>query len=222
MNKNFTIFLFSFALISCSNPLEREYNAINLDRDIIAIEKIENMNQEDKNILKEWLRNSNLKHDLTGKTYHQILEDAKKFAEMDEQFLQDKINNDDENEEDKVNKVLNISINDYNHKPANINDYQFNSYHIFKYTIHNNSDKEIKAIKFGFHIYNALGDEIGDGYMKSFTDKRIKPYGTYKGTMSFNAENDINDLKLVNSNFDDLIFNFTVNKIVYTDGTELM
>lgn len=223
MKKIIKFFLIPFVLFSCSNPIDRKYDESKLEEDMKAIKESGKINEEDARVLAGWLVINKLgDKDLSEKTYQQILDDAKNYKK-EQQELEEKAKREESARADKMKKALVVSIYEYKHTPANSANFEFDSHHDFKYAIQNKTDKEIKAIKFHFRIYNSLGDEIGGGYEMSFTDNRIAPLGTFQGVMMFKSNQFSNDdTKLANSKFEDLKFDIIVDKIVYSDGTELM
>lgn len=210
------------AVVSCSNPMNKKYDEKTLEADMKEIKEKNKLSEEDTKTFAGWLLLSKLANkDLTGKTYQQILDEAKNYKKEQEE-LAAKAKAEEKAKAEKMKNAATVTIYDYAYHPANMDNYELQDSHIFKYAIQNKSNKEIKALKFHFRIYNSLGDELGDGYEMSLTDDRIAPLATYKNAASFDANKYNNaDNKIANSKFSDLKFDIAVDKIVYSDDTTL-
>lgn len=155
------------------------------------------------------------------KTYKDYLEEAKKNRLEKEKLAQEAKKMEAEKTA-KMNMAAVVTIYGYEYHKANYENSEYRDYHIFNYAIQNKTPKEIKALKFHFNIYNALGDELGNGFEMSFTDDRVKPNSTYQDSMMFDANSySSEDNKIASSKFENLKFNITIDKIVYSDGSVL-
>lgn len=90
----------------------------------------------------------------------------------------------------------------------------------FSFEVYNNTDKDIKGVQGELHIKDLFGVEFVNGYM-DFVGQTIKAKesGIYEYLgydLNRLAEE---DMKLFNTDYDDLIFEYKVTSIVYTDGT---
>lgn len=210
------------AVLSCSNPMNKKYDEETLEADMKEIKEKNKMSEDEIKTFAGWLILAKLGNkDLTGKTYQQILDEAKNYKkEQDE--LAAKAKAEEKAKAEKMKNAATVSIYEYAFQPANMDNFEIQDYHIFKYAIQNKVNKEIKALKFHFKIYNSLGDALGVGYEMSVTDERIAPMGTFKGSAMFdsNPYNNV-DNKIANSKFSDLKFDIVVDKIVYSDDTVL-
>ncbi|MFC0344034.1 hypothetical protein [Epilithonimonas hispanica] len=220
--KKILLFITALILLSCSNPMNKPYNEETLQTDLKEIVEKKKMSEEDSKTFAGWLILAKLgDKNLKGKTYQEILDEAKNYKKEQEE-LELKAKAEEKAKADKMQKAATISIFEYNFVPADSDNYEYQDYHLFKYAIKNKSNKEIKALKFHFKIYNALGDEIGDGYEISLTDDRVSPNAIYRGYSMFNSNSyNSDDNKISNANFKDLKFDIITDKIVYTDGSVL-
>ena len=217
MKKLILTSLFLAFLTSCSSPLNKKYSDENLEQDATEIKESGKLEDGDAELLAGWIMKSKLQGtSLEDKTYKEILDEAKKFKNEQEELAL-KAKKEAEEKKKIMQESVVISIYDKGFEQA---DYE--SYNSFNYVIKNNSKKDIKAFKFSFNIYDALGDEIGDGYSVSSTDETVKSGDEYKTTIYFDFNQFIDeDIELKNSKFSDLVIDVRPEKIVYTDGSIL-
>ncbi len=155
------------------------------------------------------------------KTYKEYLDEAKKIR-LEKEKLAEAAKKAEADKIKKMEKALTVTMYGKEYVPKNYDSGRFDDYNNFKYAIKNKSNKEIKAIGISFTVFNALGEQIGEGFGMDFTDDRIPANGDYKGNAAFSVNqfnNDDNILK--NAKFEDLTFKFNVSKIVYSDGSIL-
>ncbi len=210
------------ALASCSKPIDKKYNEDNVNKDLKDIGESENWSEDDAILFNEWLMKSKLnKRAMDNKTYQQILDEAKAFT-AEQQVLASRAKNEEVEKKSKMSKAITVKMYEKEYVPQNIDAGKDEEYNKFKYTIKNNTDKEIKAIGLSFKIYNTLGEQIGDVFGLDFINGIISPYGIYKGVATFSGHQfDDTSNVLKNTKFEDLTFDFIVSKIVYADGTTL-
>lgn len=85
----------------------------------------------------------------------------------------------------------------------------------------NNSTKDIKGIQGSLEIKDMFGVNI-KGANLNFTGTTIKTGKTHFETARFKANPFISeDMKVFDEKFEDLIFEYTVLKVIFTDGTIL-
>ena len=81
--KNIILCLSALAIISCSNPMDKKYSEATLGEDLIEISKAGQMNQDDEKLMAAYLTIAKFRHlPVEGKTYSEILKDAKEFKEQ--------------------------------------------------------------------------------------------------------------------------------------------
>ena len=209
--------LVSIVLVSCSNPLNKKFDPKTFEADYEAIIKSKKLDKEDEELLAVMALYSN--NSSIGKTYKQILNEGRKM-EKERQELAEKSAKEMADKEDKINKTITISFYGYYFKPKDVENF-FSSYHVFKYGIQNKTNKEIVGVKFTYTIYNTLGEMIGLSNTVSLTDKRIPPKESIQAETEIakghsDYEKDINE-----SNFRNLKFKITIEKIVFADGTQI-
>ena len=72
--KYFLLTLFSIMFLSCSNPLEKQYDKVSLEKDIIDLKEI--ISKDELNELEGYIAISNqLGVNIVGKTYNELLYD---------------------------------------------------------------------------------------------------------------------------------------------------
>lgn len=220
--KKILLFAILISLSACSNPTSQKYDENKLTEDLTAIKKSNKWSSEDAELFAGWLIRSKLKGEaLEEKTYQNILDEAKKYK-SEQQALAEKAKKEVEERKVKMKNAITVTIFGKDFAPSNYEAGRIDDYNVFQYAIQNKSQKEIKAAKISFKVFNSLGDQIGDGYNMDFTDDRIPGNGTYKNDMAFSYNQFTDsDSKIRNAKFEDLIFDFDVQKIVYSDGTTL-
>lgn len=209
-------------LTSCSNPADKQYNEATMAEDLKEIGASKKWSEQDAGLFAGWLIRAKLKGEsLENKTYQGILDEAKKFK-AEEDALAEKAKREIEARKQKMKNAITVTIFAKEFVPSNFDTGQLEDYNLFKYAIENKSAKEIKAAKISFKIFNSLGEQVGESYGMDFTDDRIPGNGTFKGDAAFSYNQFSNDdKKIASAKFEDLIFDFDVQKIVYSDGSVL-
>lgn len=154
------ISLLSFSLFSCSKAIDKQYNEATLEQDIKEISSTNDLTPEEAQTFGQYVIGSKLRGEsLSGKTYKQILEDAKSFKikQQKEQEEQNRLAEEARKLEAekiaKLKKSVSLVIFDKSIKKINYSD-RF----IFKTILENKSNKDIKAFK-GKVIFNDLFDQ---------------------------------------------------------------
>lgn len=211
-----------FLLASCSNPTSKKYNEATMVEDLKEIAGSKKWNEQDATLFAGWLMRSKFKGEsLENKTYQGILDEAKKYK-ADEEVLAEKARKEVEERKQKMKNAITVTIYGKEFLPSNYDAGRLEDYNVFKYAIQNKSPKEIKAAKISFKVFNQLGDQIGDSFSMDFTDNRIAGNSSFKKDAAFSYNQfDNDDSKIANAKFEDLIFEFDIEKIVYSDGTSL-
>ncbi|KAB1231648.1 hypothetical protein [Chryseobacterium viscerum] len=209
-------------LTACSNPTSKKYNEATITEDLKEIGESKKWNEKEAGLFAGWLIRAKLKGEsLENKTYQNILDEAKKFK-AEEDALAEKAKKEAEERKQKMKNAVTVTIFAKEYVPSNFDAGRLEDYNLFKYALQNKSSKEIKAAKISFKIFNALGEQIGDSYSMDFTDDRIAANTTFKGDAAFDYNQFSNDdKKIASAKFEDLIFDFDVQKVVYTDGSVL-
>lgn len=211
-----------FLLASCSNPTSKKYNEATMAEDLKEIGESKKWNEQDAALFAGWLIRSKFKGEsLENKTYQGILDEAKKYK-SEQEVLAEKAKKEIEERKVKMKNAITVTIFGKDFAPSNYEAGRLDDYNVFKFAIQNRSPKEIKAAKISFKVFNSLGDQIGNGYSMDFTDDRIAGNSTFKNDMAFSYNQFTDsDSKIRYAKFEDLIFEFDVEKIVYSDGTTL-
>ncbi|UOE39698.1 hypothetical protein [Chryseobacterium oryzae] len=209
-------------LASCSNPTNKKYNEKTMSEDLKEIAESKKWSEEDSGLFAGWLLRAKFKGEsLESKSYQDILDEAKKYK-AEEEVLAEKAKKEAEARKQKMKNAITVTIFGKGFVKSDWEKGITDDYNLFDYAIENKSGKEVKAAKIKFRIYNSLGDQLGDDYIMDFTDDRIAPRGRYQNqaAFSYNQFKD-DDAKIASAKFEDLIFDFDVEKIVYSDGSVL-
>lgn len=114
-------------------------------------------------------------------------------------------------------KVI-VTVREKRSLDIDYDEYRFSPRVDFSFEVYNNTDKDIKGVQGELHIKDIFGVEFVNGYM-DFVGQTIKAKESeiyeYLGY-------DLNrfveeDMKLFNTDYDDLIFEYKVTSIVYED-----
>jgi hypothetical protein len=217
MKNTFLLLTVVLTLLSCSSPLDKNYNDDTLKEDAQEIKESGDLEENDAELIAGWIMKSKLTgQDLSDKTYREILEEAKSFKNEQVELAQ-KAKEDAAAKKKQMEEATVVSLFDKGFAEGD-----FESYNTFSYILKNKSRKDIKAFKFSFDIYDALGDELGTGYGVSSTENIVKAGEEFQKTIYYDFNRFTNDdIKIKNAKFKDLIFDVKVQKIVYTDGSIL-
>lgn len=114
-------------------------------------------------------------------------------------------------------KVI-VTVREKRSLDINYDEYRFSPRVDFSFEVYNNTDKDIKGVQGELHIKDLFGVEFINGYM-DFVGQTIKAKESeiyeYLGyDLNRLAEE---DMKLFNTDYDDLIFEYKVTSIVYED-----
>lgn len=213
-------FLAVFTLISCSNPLNRKYDESKFEEDAKEIKESGKLNEEEAKMMAAWIVISKMQgKSLDGKTYNDILEEAKDFKKQQEE-LAEKLKKEKQEKIDRYGKALTFTVYEKGFHEADIMNDEFNDLITFEIAIQNKTGKEIKAIKGPLSFYDLFGEEL---YSGNYTqDESIKPNEIYKTQISVEYNQFSNGLKtLKNKELSALKFEYIPEKIIFADGTEL-
>lgn len=103
--------------------------------------------------------------------------------------------------------------------PKNADQWIFSNYVNFVFSITNNTQKDIQGIQGELIVYDLFDSEIMS-ISCDFTGETIGAGATIvRDDLSFECNEFINEhMKLFNEDYKDLKFNYTIKKIVFTDG----
>jgi len=222
MKKIIYLSLLAISIVSCSNPMNREYNKETVKEDFKAITQEDAATEEEMQVITGWLMRSELSNEsVEGKTYAEILDKANDFKREQEE-LAEKARKEEEAKIERLNKAVTVSLYEKVFVASDYNVGRYEDYLCFKYVIENKENKKIKALKFDFDIYNSLGEKLMEDYSISVTEKPVNPSSSVKGDACFNYNNYKSGMAAVKTaTFDNLMFKIKVEKIVYEDGTVL-
>lgn len=213
-------FLAVFTLISCSNPMNRKYDESKFEEDAKAIKESGKLNDEEAQMMAGWIVISKLQgKSLDGKTYNDILNEAKDFKKQQEE-LAENLKKEKQERIEKYNKALTFTVYDKGFQEADIMNSEYQDLITFEIAIQNKTGKEIKAIKGPLSFFDLFGEEL---YTASYTQEDpIKPNEIYKTQISVDYNQFTDGLKtLKNKDLSALKFEYIPEKIIFADGTEL-
>ncbi|GLB52442.1 hypothetical protein NBRC110019_14820 [Neptunitalea chrysea] len=215
MKKILLLVLISIAFYSCSGPLGKNYSDDTFIEDAKAIKESGDLDDAESEMLMGWILKAKLKGDsLEGKTYKEILKEAKDYKQ-EQEALAEKARIEEEEKRQKLGAALTVAM--YN---KGYEEYDYDKYLTYSLVFENKTDKEIRAFKGSLAINDLFDAEIKT--INLTIDEPIKAGETYKGTYTtdYNQFRD-EDKRLKNKDMKDLNVVWTPEKIIFADGTTL-
>lgn len=215
MKKTLLIFLVSILTFSCSTPLDKKYSEETFETDTKEIKESGKLSEEDALIMVGWIMRSKLKGEhLEGKTYNEIIKEAKDYKK-EQELLTKKVKLEEEEKRQRLSSALTVAMYD-----KGFEKYDYQEYLTYSLAFENKTEKDIRAFKGSISIQDLFDTEIKS--INLTIDDPIKAGETFKGTYTsdynqFRAE----DTRLKSKDMDDLKVVWTPEKIIFTDGTTL-
>jgi len=202
-------------LISCSGPLDKNYNEETLEEDAKEIKKAGDLTEEEAQMMAGWIIRAKMKDKkLEGKTYSEILEEAKDYKKEQEE-LAEKAKKEEEEKRQRLGSSLTVAMYDKGYE-----EYDYQEYLIYSFAFENKTKKDIRAFKGSISIQDLFDTEIKS--INLTIDDPIKARETFKGTYTteYNQFRD-EDTRLKGKDMDDLKVVWTPEKIIFADGSTL-
>ncbi|MEG0188600.1 MAG: hypothetical protein RR668_08065, partial [Algoriella sp.] len=110
MIKKMTFLLLTAMLLSCSNPLNKKYSEATLDQDSKELRESNKLTGEELELLGIWMVRAKLSgKSLEGKTYNDILSDAKNYK-LEQEKLKAEAEKIEAEKAKKMNDAVTVSI----------------------------------------------------------------------------------------------------------------
>ncbi|MEM1336882.1 MAG: hypothetical protein AAGF96_03985 [Bacteroidota bacterium] len=215
MKKLLSIILAFLIILSCSTPLDKKYGEETFESDIKEIKRSGKLSEEDALIMAGWIMRSKLQgENLEGKTYNEIIKEAKDY-EKEQELLAQKAKLEEEEKRKRLGSALTVAMYDKGYK-----EYSYQEYLTYSFAFENRTDKEIRAFKGSISIQDLFDTEIKS--INLTIDDPIKAGDTFKGTYTtdYNQFRD-EDTRLKNKDMDDLKIIWTPEKIIFEDGSTI-
>ena len=215
MKKTLLIVLLAILTFSCSTPLNKKYNEETFETDAKEIKESGKLSNEDALIMAGWIMRSKLKgENLEGKTYNEIIEEAKDYKK-EQELLAEKAKLEEEEKRQRLGSALTVAM--YN---KGYEKYSYQEYLTYSLAFENKTEKDIRAFKGSISIQDLFDTEIKS--INLTIDDQIKAGETFKGTYTtdYNQFRD-EDTRLKSKDMDNLKVVWTPEKIIFTDGTTL-
>ncbi|MCM4161276.1 hypothetical protein FHG64_06385 [Antarcticibacterium flavum] len=215
MKKLYFLPLFIFLFYSCSNPLQKEYNEETLAEDAKELKESGNLNEKEAELLAGWIVKSKLSgEDLEGKTYKEILDEARDYKKEQEE-LAERTRREEEEKRQLLGSVLTVAM--YN---KGYDKRRYQEYLTYSLAFENTSDKDIRAFKGSLVINDLFDTEIKS--INLTVDDPIIAGETYRGTYTTDYNQFMDeDSRLRSKKMEDLKVVWTPEKIIFTDGSTL-
>lgn len=215
MKKTVLIFLVAILAFSCSTPLDKKYSEETFETDAKEIKESGKLSEEDALIMAGWIMRSKLKgENLEGKTYNEIIEEAKDYKK-EQELLAEKAKLEEEEKRQRLGSALTVAMYD-----KGFEKYDYQEYLTYSLAFENKTEKDIRAFKGSISIQDLFDTEIKS--INLTIDDPIKAGETFKGTYTteYNQFRD-EDTRLKSKDMDDLKVVWTPEKIIFADGTTL-
>ena len=215
MKKTLLIFLVATLTFSCSTPLDKKYSEETFETDAKEIKEGGKLSEEDALIMAGWIMRSKLKgENLEGKTYNEIIEEAKDYKK-EQELLAEKAKLEEEEKRQRLGSALTVAMYD-----KGFEKYDYQEYLTYSLAFENKTEKNIRAFKGSISIQDLFDTEIKS--INLTIDDPIKSGETFKGnyTTDYNQFRD-EDTRLKSKDMDDLKVVWTPEKIIFADGTTL-
>lgn len=202
-------------LLSCSSILDKKYSEKELEEDAKNMKQEEVLSEEDAKLMVGWILRSKLNDEsLEGKTYRQILKEAKNYKD-EQEALAEKVKIEEEERRQRLGDALTVVMYDKGYY-----EYDYQDYLTYSFAFENKTGKDIRAFKGSISIQDLFEVEIKS--ISLTIDDPIISGETFKGTYTTDYNQFIDeDVRLKNKDMDDLIVVWTPEKIIFTDGTIL-
>ena len=212
--------ILSIIIISCSSPLDKAYKQDTLEEDIVVLKK--SISEEELKTLAGYIALKSFSgDDMLGKTYNDLLEEAKKLQEElrlqeeEQKILAEKAKIEEAEKIKRLGDALTVSFFD-----KGFLEYNYQEYITYKFVFENKTEKTMKAF-------------TGEIKITDLFDKEIKSFSlTYddgvpaNSTKNWDAQTDYNqfideDVLLKNKDMEDLKIRWIPEKIIFSDNTTL-
>lgn len=201
-------------LIACNNPLSKPYKEATVKEDLKEIIDSKKLSEDDAKMLLGYIMLAKLGNkNIEGKTYKELLEEAKKIKKENE----DKAAEEEKEHADKrerLGKVFTATMIEKGYETL------FGDYLYFDIRIENKTDKDIRAVKGAFQISDLFDAKIKG--LNIVEDDVIPAHSidTITYTIDYNKYKD-DHVTLRNKDMDDLKIVWNPEKIIFADGTTL-
>jgi hypothetical protein len=215
MKKISLTLLIAFVLLACSSPLNKKYSDETFEADAKEIKESGKLSDEDALIMAGWILKSKLTGEkLDGKTYAEIIDEAKDYK-SEQEALAEKAKLEEEEKRQRLSSALTVAMYDKGYE-----EYDYQDYLTYSLAFNNKTAKDIRAFKGSISIQDLFNTEIKS--INLTIDDPIKAGETFKGTYTteYNQFKD-EDSRLKNKDMDDLKIVWTPEKIIFTDGTTM-
>lgn len=211
-----------FLFVSCSSPMENKYSEETFEKDLKEIKEANALDSNEASLLVMYFMRAKFKGDnLDGKTYKQILEEAKELKakeieeEKEQKELAEKVRKEKEEKMALLKEVVTVSLVDKGY-----GEYNYQDYISYEFAFENKTDKNITAFTGQVTFTDLFDKEIKK--LKLTYDDGIKA----KTVIKYNASTDYNqfmdDDKLLKSKkIEQIKMVWEPEKILFSDGTTL-
>lgn len=201
--------------ISCSTPLDKKFNEETLGDDAKEMRESGKLTEEDAQIMAAWIVRAKLKDEnLEGKTYGEIIEEAKDY-QSEQEALATKAKLEEDEKRQRLGAALTVAMYD-----KGFEKHSYQEYLTYSLAFENKTEKDIRAFKGTISIQDLFDTEIKS--ISLTIDDPVLAGETYKGTYTTDYNQFMDeDTRLKSKDMDDLKVIWTPEKIRFVDGTTL-
>ncbi|MEH6771895.1 hypothetical protein [Maribacter arcticus] len=215
MKKTLLIIVVVVLTFSCSTPLDKKYSEETFTTDAKEIKESGKLSDEDALVMAGWIMRSKLKgEDLEGKSYNEIIMDAKDYKK-EQVLLAEKAKLEEEERRARLGAALTVAMYEKGYR-----EHRYEKYLTYSLAFENKTDQNIRAFKGTISIQDLFDTEIKS--ISLTIDDPINAGETFKGTYTSDYNRFMDeDTRLKNKDMDDLKVIWTPEKIIFIDGTTL-
>ena len=213
------IIIAAIVVLTACNPLNKKYSDKNFADDAKAIVDSKKLSEEDTKMLAGYIVFSKMGNiNLEGKTYADILSDAKKMK-ADQEAKEAKEKKEEMEKKAKLTAALTAALN-VTLLDKGTHTKKYTDYLDFKIAIENKSGKEIKSINGTLEITNLSGTSLKTIFV--IKDYDIQAGETIKDAYSLDYEEfDAQAKEVKAADLKNLKAIWTAKGVVFSDGTKL-
>jgi len=217
------IYLLAIAILaSCSSPMNNKYSDATLESDLKAIRDANSLDSTEINLLAMYfVRAKLLNENIDGKTYNEILAEAKiaKQKQEEEERIQKELAEKARKEEEariaRLKNALTVTIYDKGY-----DEYNYQEYITYKFAFENKTEKDITAFTGQIMFTDLFDKEIKSLNLTYDDGVKAKSTKNYSATTDYNQF--MNDDQLLKSkNLKQIKLVWKPEKILFTDGSTL-
>ena len=213
MNRLIFYILLLVVLVSCNQPLKKQYSALSFESDIESMRESQKIPEEDIQLLTKYILVARLAgQDLEGKSYADMLDRLKQLKESSQNQNDFKMK-DIMMKRQRLNQLVRVTLIQKEFTKIKGHDYL-----VYSIVFQNLRGKPIRTIIGNLSLEDLLEKEIKNVYVLFKEDLPAMSSVTRAYQINYNYE-DENDKRIRSKNLTDLHIEWNPDKIIYRDGS---